>query len=87
MNKEEGFVELKRIVRDNVRHRDYKRVCDLATQYYKMVSGDDISDLLQRIVSRESDEEFDQRKKITNSIIPPFSLTRLTVSLTTRYSK
>ncbi len=71
MNKEEGFIELKRIVRDNITHRDYKRVCELAETYYKMVSGDGISDLLQRIVSRESPEEFEQRKKITNSIIPP----------------
>lgn len=71
MNKEEGFIELRRIIRDNIKHRDYERVCKLAEDYYKMVSGDGISDLLQRIVSRESPEEFEQRKKITNSIIPP----------------
>lgn len=71
MDKDQGFVELKRIIQDGVKHQDYEHVCDLADKYYKMVSGDGITDLLQRIVSRESDEEFEQRKKITNSIIPP----------------
>jgi hypothetical protein len=36
-----------------------------------MVSGDGISDLLRRIVKRETEEEFEMRKTITNSIIPP----------------
>lgn len=71
MNKEEGLVELKRIIKDDVRHRDYKRVCDIADEYYKMVSGDGITDLLQQIVAREPPDEFAQRKAITNSIIPP----------------
>ena len=71
MDKIEGFKELRRIVTDNIRHRDYKRVCDLADEYYKMVSGDGISDLLRRIVSRETVDEFEMRKTITNSIIPP----------------
>ena len=44
---------------------------DLADTYYKMVSGDDISELLRRIVKRETEEEFEMRKTITNSIIPP----------------
>jgi hypothetical protein len=71
MDKLEGFKELRRIVIDNVRHRDYARVCDLADEYYKMVSGDGISDLLRRVVSRETEDEFEMRKTITNSIIPP----------------
>jgi hypothetical protein len=36
-----------------------------------MVSGDGISDLLEQIITRESQAEFDQRKRLTNSIIPP----------------
>lgn len=71
MNKEQGFIALKSIIKDGIKHQDYQHVCNLADTYYKMVSGDDITDLLQRIVSRESPEEFEQRKKITNSIIPP----------------
>jgi len=71
MNKLEGFQELRRIIADSVTHRDYKHVCDLAEKYYKMVSGDGISDLLEQIITRESQAEFDQRKRLTNSIIPP----------------
>ncbi len=71
MNKEEGLIELRRIIKDNVRHKDYKHVCDLADKYYKMVSGDGVTDLLRRIVSRETEEEFAQRKILTESVIPP----------------
>ena len=71
MDKLQGFQELRRIITDNVTHRDYKHVCELAEEYYKMVSGDGISDLLRRVVSRETEDEFEMRKTITNSIIPP----------------
>jgi hypothetical protein len=57
MNKLEGFQELRRIIAGGVRHKDYKRVCELADKYYKMVTGDGISDLLERIVTRESEDE------------------------------
>ena len=71
MNTKEGLNELIKIVRDEVRHQDYERVCALAEDYYKMVTGDGISDLLHQIVTRETDEEFKLRTKLTNSIIPP----------------
>lgn len=71
MNKELGLIELTRIVKDHIRHQDYERVCNLAKDYYKMVTGDGISDLLRRIVRRETEEEFNMRKLITNSVIPP----------------
>ena len=71
MTKEEGLLKLTEIIRDNKTHRDYERVTKLADTYYKMVSGDGISDLLQRIVKRETDDDFEMRKTITNSIIPP----------------
>jgi hypothetical protein len=35
-----------------------------------MVTGDDLCDLLERIITRESEEEFEQREKITKSVIP-----------------
>ena len=71
MNKQEGLLKLTEIIRTKQTHRDYKRVCELADTYYKMVSGDGIANLLQRIVKRETEEEFEMRKLITNSIIPP----------------
>ena len=71
MTKEEGLIELTRIVKDDVKHQDYVRVCDLADTYYKMVTGDDLSELLKRITRRETVEEYEMRKLITNSVIPP----------------
>ena len=71
MTKEEGLLRLTEVIRGNLKHRDYERVTKLADTYYKMVSGDGISDLLRRIVKRETEEEFEMRKTITNSIIPP----------------
>ncbi len=71
MNKDEGLLQLTKIVTDNITHQDYKRVTELADKYYKMVSGDDISELLHRITRRETEEEYEMRKLITNSVIPP----------------
>lgn len=71
MTKDEGLIRLTEIVRDDERHQDYERVTKLAETYYKMVTGDGISDLLKQVVKRESDEDFAQRKELTNSIIPP----------------
>jgi hypothetical protein len=85
MTKEEGLIELARIVKDDITHQDYARVCDLAKTYYKMVSGDDISELLRRITKRETEQEFEMRKKITNSVIPPtLSSTKLPFQKTVR---
>ena len=71
MTKQEGLLKLTEIIRGNLTHRDYERVTELAETYYKMVSGDGVADLLRRIVKRETEEEFEMRKTITNSIIPP----------------
>lgn len=78
MEKEVGLIELVRIVKDKITHQDYKRVCDLAGEYYKLVTGDGLSDLLRQVIKRESDEEFEMRKLLTNSVIPPtLSATKL----------
>ena len=71
MDKETGLKELIRIVKDDVRHKDYARVVELADLYYKLTSGDGIEDLLSQVMSRETEDEFKLRKAITASIIPP----------------
>lgn len=71
MTKEEGFIELRRVVKDGIRHQDYGRVVELAKVYYAFVTGDGISELLAQITRRETEAEYEMRKKITNSIIPP----------------
>jgi hypothetical protein len=70
MIKEDGYELLKTIVDKDTTHVDYKRVTDLADLYYKMVTGDKIESLLQRIETRVTPEEFDQIKRIYRSIIP-----------------
>ena len=70
MIKEEGYNKLKEIVNKELFHEDYKRVTELADKYYKMKTGDGIEELLQRITTRTTDEEWEQVKKIYKSIIP-----------------
>lgn len=70
MKKEEGYKKLREIIEDNIFHEDYKRVTELADKYYKMVSGDGIEELLHRITTRTTDDEWDQVKRIYRSIIP-----------------
>jgi len=71
MDKIKGLEQLKKVIDGDIKHKDYKRVTELADTYYKMVSGDDITELLHKITKRETDEEFEMRKLITNSIISP----------------
>lgn len=70
MNKEDGVKLLEEIIKDEIKHQDYVRVTTLADKYYKMKTGDGIEDLLRRIETRTTEEEFDQIKRIYRSIIP-----------------
>lgn len=70
MKKEEGYIKLKEIVHEGILHEDYVRVTELADKYYKMKTGDGIEELLQRITTRTTDEEWEQVKRIYRSIIP-----------------
>ena len=70
MDKVKGYEVLTEVVKNNKTHQDYKRVVDLADLYYKLTTGDKISDLLKQIITRESEKEFEQRKNITESICP-----------------
>ena len=70
MDKVEGLELLKKIIEKDLRHQDYIRVTELAEKYYKMKTGDGIENLLQKIETRVTDEEFDQIKRIYRSIIP-----------------
>lgn len=70
MDKIKGLEVVIDVIWKNKVHQDYKRVTELADLYYKLVTGDGIDDLLKQIITRETDEEFDQRKKITESVCP-----------------
>jgi len=70
MKKEDGLTLLKEIIKDEKTHEDYKRVTLLADKYYAMKTGAGIEDMLHKIETRVTDEEFKQIKKIYKSIIP-----------------
>jgi hypothetical protein len=70
MDKEKGLEVLIEVVKNNKTHQDYVRVTDLADKYFKLVTGKKIEDLLKRIITRESEEEYKQRTEITKSICP-----------------
>lgn len=70
MTKDDGLILLEEIIRDDIKHQDYKRVTELADKYYKLKTGDGIEDLLRRIETRTTEEEFEQIKRIYRSIIP-----------------
>lgn len=70
MKKEVGLELLKEVIKNDKKHEDYDRVTGLADKYYKLVTGDDIEDLLRQIIHRESEDEFQQRKDITRSVCP-----------------
>ena len=70
MDKIAALELLKKVIKDNITHQDYDHVVDLADKYYKMKTGDGITNLLRKIVTRETDEEFAQRCEITKSVIP-----------------
>jgi hypothetical protein len=70
MDKVKGLEVLIEVVKSNKTHQDYVRVTELAELYYKLVTGDKIDELLKKIITRESDAEFAQRKEITESVCP-----------------
>lgn len=70
MDKVEGLELLKGVIEKELYHQDYVHVTELADKYYKMKTGDDIIALLKQIVTRETEEEFKQRKEISKSVIP-----------------
>lgn len=51
-------------------HEYYDRVTKLADDYYAYITGDGLNDKMQQFAKRETDDEFDQRKRLTRHIIP-----------------
>lgn len=70
MDKATAYKLLIKVIDEEITHQDYERVTKLASLYYKMKTGDGLTDELRQIVTRETDEEFEQRKTISKSVIP-----------------
>lgn len=52
------------------KHKDYQRTVDLARKYKALKSGEDLGYLMRRFNRRESEQEFDQRMRLTKHITP-----------------
>lgn len=59
---------LVKIVQDDVKHKYYKRVCELKRKYTALITGEDMSYLMRRFDKHESEDMFEQRKRITSHI-------------------
>jgi len=62
--------QLADIVVNSTRHQDYERVKDLAGMYYSFITGEGLDDMMKQFSMRETDTAFEQRKAITQHIIP-----------------
>jgi hypothetical protein len=69
-NKDDARDYLVGVVKEKKRHQDYQRVTELAKTYYALTSGDGLDEMLKKIVTRETEEMFKQRKDITKHITP-----------------
>jgi hypothetical protein len=64
------ITDLVNLIASNSRHRDYERVCKLASDYKAWVTGEGLDGMLQQFVKRESEDDFKQRLLLTAHIIP-----------------
>lgn len=55
-------------IQKEIRHRDYKRVCDIAKKYTAFVTGEDKESLIRQFKQRESDEQIAQRVELTDLV-------------------
>jgi hypothetical protein len=69
-NLEKGREILNQTIIGDLKHRDYKKVTELAAEYTKMVTGEDIGTLLKRFVPRENEEAFKQREALSQLTTP-----------------
>ncbi len=70
MTKDEGLQILIDTIRDEKRHANYKRVCDLAELYYKYNTGDGLDTELKKIDTKQTELEFQQQVRLTCHITP-----------------
>lgn len=59
---------LPKVIEKDIRHIDYKRVCELASDYFAYYTGKGLDEKLQQVTSTETKEEFEQRKLLTKHI-------------------
>lgn len=68
MTEEQGFLNLFRVAEGKQKHPLYKRTVEVATESRAFVTGEGLDKYLRRVVRREDDVLFTQRKDITQHI-------------------
>lgn len=62
---ENAVLHLEEVIKDNLTLMHFERRVELAQDYYDYYTGD-LDDKLQRMLTRETEDEFTQRKTLTN---------------------
>ena len=68
MNKEQAVEFLSAVIKGKKRHVDYDRVVEMAKKMKSLITGEDMDSLMRKFDRRESEEQFEQRKQITQHI-------------------
>lgn len=68
---EQGRSVMQPRINSQTRHEHYDRTVNRRKLYHAMMTGDDIESYLSRFESRESTEQFELRKKITQQCVSP----------------
>lgn len=66
-----GRVIIDALIVTNGKHQDYDRTVDRKNLYYAMQTGQDLVDRLKIFLPRETQDQFDARKTITNQCVSP----------------
>ena len=75
LNQDQAIATLAANIKDDIHHRDYKRVTDLAILYSQLITGIGCETLLKQFVQRETEEMFKQRVDLTEHITPAVAAT------------
>lgn len=70
MTQEEAIKLAFKLVRTGETHRHYKRVVELAADYYTFITAEDVARLLIQFVKREDKDAFAQRVALTTATTP-----------------
>lgn len=62
------FTKLLEHIKSEIRHQDYKHVCELSKLYKQLATGENIEELIRQFNKREDDDQFKQRKELTTLI-------------------
>lgn len=70
LNKDNALKILSETIQHSLRHEDYNRVKELAEEYHDIFSGSNVNKYLKRLLTRETEQMFEQRCAVYNTTIP-----------------